>query len=114
MASQDFVKNNAEYAATFGEKGALPLKPGKKLAIGQWSSPWMSLWHANVINSDMHGRTSQVRPPFVCSEMCLIALPLVFMPNLAFTREMHILSVTPEAARMCPLLYPPPLMLTRT
>lgn len=32
---EEFVKNNAEYVATFGDKGALPLKPGKKLAIGQ-------------------------------------------------------------------------------
>ncbi|GJE85917.1 carbonic anhydrase [Phanerochaete sordida] len=32
-AHTDFVENNAQYAAAFGEKGALPLKPGKKLAI---------------------------------------------------------------------------------
>ncbi|KIP06932.1 hypothetical protein PHLGIDRAFT_24325 [Phlebiopsis gigantea 11061_1 CR5-6] len=30
---ETFVKNNAEYVATFGDKGTLPLKPGKKLAI---------------------------------------------------------------------------------
>ncbi|EKM60802.1 uncharacterized protein PHACADRAFT_246953 [Phanerochaete carnosa HHB-10118-sp] len=29
----DFVKNNEEYAATFGEKSSLPLAPAKKLAI---------------------------------------------------------------------------------
>lgn len=29
----EFVAKNDEYAATFGEKGALPLKPGKQLAI---------------------------------------------------------------------------------
>ena len=33
-AHTDFVKNNEEYVAAFGEKGALPLKPGKQLAIG--------------------------------------------------------------------------------
>ena len=35
MAAHNFVKNNAEYVETFGEKGALPLKPAKKLAIGK-------------------------------------------------------------------------------
>lgn len=35
-AHTDFAKNNEEYAATFGEKGTLPLKPGKKLAIGEY------------------------------------------------------------------------------
>ena len=34
-AHQEWVENNDQYAATFGEKGALPLKPGKKLAIGE-------------------------------------------------------------------------------
>lgn len=32
---EEFVGKNALYAADFGEKGALPLKPAKKLAIGQ-------------------------------------------------------------------------------
>ena len=31
-----FVNGNALYAANFGEKGALPLKPAKKLAIGEY------------------------------------------------------------------------------
>ena len=34
-AHQDWPKNNSKYAATFGEKSALPLAPGKKLAIGE-------------------------------------------------------------------------------
>ncbi|KAF7792492.1 hypothetical protein EIP86_003533 [Pleurotus ostreatoroseus] len=32
-AHQEWVENNSQYAATFGEKGELPLHPGKKLAI---------------------------------------------------------------------------------
>ncbi|KAI0803116.1 carbonic anhydrase [Irpex lacteus] len=30
---KDFVAKNAPYVESFGEKGAIPLKPGKKLAI---------------------------------------------------------------------------------
>lgn len=33
---ETFVDNNASYVASFGEKGALPLAPGKKLAIGMY------------------------------------------------------------------------------
>ncbi|THH02517.1 hypothetical protein EW026_g335 [Hermanssonia centrifuga] len=32
-AHQEWVENNNQYAATFGEKGELPLAPAKKLAI---------------------------------------------------------------------------------
>lgn len=61
-AHADFVKNNAEYAATFGEKGALPLKPGKKLAIGEYRRDGdramvrLTWWF-----SDVHGCPYQVR-----------------------------------------------------
>lgn len=33
-AHKDFVKANEAYAASFGEKGELPLPPSKKLLIG--------------------------------------------------------------------------------
>ncbi len=37
-AHQEWVENNNQYAATFGEKGELPLAPAKKLAIGKFMS----------------------------------------------------------------------------
>jgi hypothetical protein len=45
----DFVKNNEQYAATFGEKGALPLAPGKKLAIGEQDTGISILFEFNFI-----------------------------------------------------------------
>lgn len=37
-AHQEWVENNDRYAAAFGEKSALPLAPGKKLAIGGFTA----------------------------------------------------------------------------
>lgn len=39
---KDFVAKNAPYVESFGEKGAIPLKPGKKLAIGELCDPRIS------------------------------------------------------------------------
>lgn len=57
----DFVAKNAPYVATFGEKAALPLKPGKKLAIGKFISKIrIDLLDSPTISSDLHGCTYQV------------------------------------------------------
>lgn len=39
-AHQEWVENNDRYAAAFGEKSALPLAPGKKLAIGEFTAAY--------------------------------------------------------------------------
>ena len=61
-AHTEFLKKNEQYTATFGDKGALPLKPGKKLAIGE-SSGLSSQYAERLtgLGSDMHGRADQVR-----------------------------------------------------
>ena len=72
----DFVAKNAPYVATFGEKAALPLKPGKKLAIGKFISIIrIDLLDSPTISSDLHGCTYQVRFRRFCS---LFRLTLLF------------------------------------